>query len=104
LKKLNREYIAPRAAAGSVDGHALADARVRPRRLHGHHAAGRRPSGDAHKHHVGSFIAFNTYMIMLTGPIIAVGWVINLFQRGTASIKRIDEISSRAGHRRQPCG
>jgi ATP-binding cassette subfamily B protein len=31
-------------------------------------------------------------MIMLTFPIIAVGWVINLFQRGTASIKRIDEL------------
>ena len=41
---------------------------------------------------VGAFIAFNTYMILLTFPIIAVGWVINLFQRGTASIKRIDEI------------
>jgi len=45
-----------------------------------------------HKIDVGSFIAFNTYMILLTFPIIAVGWVINLFQRGTASIKRIDEI------------
>jgi ATP-binding cassette subfamily B protein len=45
-----------------------------------------------HKIDVGAFIAFNTYMILLTFPIIAVGWVINLFQRGTASIKRIDEI------------
>jgi ATP-binding cassette subfamily B protein len=45
-----------------------------------------------HKIDVGSFVAFNTYMILLTFPIIAVGWVINLFQRGTASIKRIDEI------------
>jgi ATP-binding cassette, subfamily B, multidrug efflux pump len=45
-----------------------------------------------HRIDVGSFIAFNTYMILLTFPIIAVGWVINLFQRGTASIKRIDEI------------
>jgi ATP-binding cassette subfamily B multidrug efflux pump len=45
-----------------------------------------------HKIDVGSFIAFNTYMILLTFPIIAVGWVVNLFQRGTASIKRIDEI------------
>ena len=45
-----------------------------------------------HKIDVGSFIAFNTYMVLLTFPIIAVGWVINLFQRGTASIKRIDEI------------
>ena len=45
-----------------------------------------------HKIDVGAFVAFNTYMILLTFPIIAVGWVINLFQRGTASIKRIDEI------------
>jgi ATP-binding cassette, subfamily B, multidrug efflux pump len=45
-----------------------------------------------HRIDVGAFIAFNTYMILLTFPIIAVGWVINLFQRGTASIKRIDEI------------
>ena len=46
----------------------------------------------SHRIDVGAFIAFNTYMILLTFPIIAVGWVINLFQRGTASIKRIDEI------------
>jgi ATP-binding cassette subfamily B protein len=45
-----------------------------------------------HRIDVGSFVEFNTYMILLTFPIIAVGWVINLFQRGTASIKRIDEI------------
>ena len=46
----------------------------------------------SHRIDVGSFIAFNTYMVMLTFPIIAIGWVINIFQRGTASIKRIDEI------------
>jgi ATP-binding cassette subfamily B multidrug efflux pump len=46
----------------------------------------------AHRISVGNFVAFNTYMIMLTFPIIAVGWVINLFQRGTASIQRIDEL------------
>jgi ATP-binding cassette subfamily B multidrug efflux pump len=45
-----------------------------------------------HSINVGAFVAFNTYMILLTFPIIAVGWVVNLFQRGTASIKRIDEI------------
>jgi ATP-binding cassette subfamily B protein len=45
-----------------------------------------------HRITVGDFTAFNTYMVLLTFPIIAVGWVINLFQRGTASIKRIDEI------------
>jgi len=40
----------------------------------------------------GDFVAFNTYMILLIWPIIAVGWVVNLFQRGTASVKRIDEL------------
>ena len=41
---------------------------------------------------VGDFAAFNTYMLMLTWPIIALGWVVNLFQRGTASVTRIDEL------------
>jgi ATP-binding cassette subfamily B protein len=41
---------------------------------------------------LGQFVAFNTYIVMLTWPIIAMGWVINLFQRGTASMVRIDEI------------
>jgi len=46
----------------------------------------------AHRISVGDFVAFNTYMIMLIWPIIAVGWVVNLFQRGTASVQRIDEL------------
>jgi ATP-binding cassette subfamily B protein len=46
----------------------------------------------AHRISAGDFVAFNTYMIMLIWPIIAVGWVVNLFQRGTASVKRIDEL------------
>ena len=41
---------------------------------------------------VGQFVAFNTYMMMLTWPIIALGWVVNLVQRGTASVIRIDEL------------
>jgi ATP-binding cassette subfamily B protein len=46
------------------------------------------------QHHisVGSFVAFNTYMVQLTWPIIALGWVINLFQRGTASMGRIQSV------------
>ncbi len=43
---------------------------------------------------VGDFVAFNTYMMQLTWPVIALGWVINIFQRGTASLVRIDEILS----------
>jgi ATP-binding cassette, subfamily B, multidrug efflux pump len=46
----------------------------------------------AHRITVGDFVAFNTYMILLIWPIIAVGWVINIFQRGTASVKRIEEL------------
>jgi ATP-binding cassette subfamily B protein len=45
-----------------------------------------------HRMSLGDFVAFNTYIVMLTWPIIALGWVINLFQRGTASMGRIDEI------------
>ena len=41
---------------------------------------------------VGQFVEFNTFMVMLIWPIIAVGWVVNLFQRGTASVIRIDEL------------
>jgi ATP-binding cassette subfamily B multidrug efflux pump len=46
----------------------------------------------SHRISVGDFVAFNTYMVMLIWPIIAVGWVVNLFQRGTASVLRIDEL------------
>jgi len=46
----------------------------------------------AHRITVGDFVAFNTYMVLLTWPIIAIGWVVNIFQRGTASVKRIDEL------------
>jgi ATP-binding cassette subfamily B multidrug efflux pump len=46
----------------------------------------------SHRITVGQFTAFNVYMVQLTWPLIAVGWVVNLFQRGTASIVRIDEL------------
>lgn len=41
---------------------------------------------------LGEFVAFMGYLAMLTWPTIAVGWVINLFQRGSASMGRILEI------------
>ena len=41
---------------------------------------------------MGQFVSFTTYMVQLTWPIIALGWVINIFQRGTASLIRINEI------------
>ncbi|MFT4112298.1 ABC transporter ATP-binding protein [Silvibacterium sp.] len=46
----------------------------------------------SHKISVGNFTAFATYTLMLTWPIIALGWVVNLFERGTASVARIHEL------------
>ena len=46
----------------------------------------------AHRITLGQFVEFNTFMVLLIFPIIAVGWVVNLFQRGTASVTRIDEL------------
>jgi ATP-binding cassette subfamily B protein len=41
---------------------------------------------------VGDFVAFGLYLGMLTWPLIALGWVINLFQRGAASMHRISDV------------
>jgi ATP-binding cassette, subfamily B, multidrug efflux pump len=41
---------------------------------------------------LGSFIMFNTYMGKLVWPMIALGWVVNLMQRGSASLGRINQI------------
>jgi ATP-binding cassette subfamily B protein len=41
---------------------------------------------------LGSFVMFNTYMGTLIWPMIAFGWVVNLMERGTASLSRIQEI------------
>ncbi|MFM8602576.1 MAG: ABC transporter ATP-binding protein, partial [Gemmatimonadota bacterium] len=41
---------------------------------------------------VGTFVAFGLYLSNLTWPLIALGWVTNLFQRGAASWGRIEAI------------
>ena len=41
---------------------------------------------------VGEFVAFNAYLVMLTWPMIAFGWVTNMLQRGMASWKRMLEV------------
>jgi ATP-binding cassette subfamily B protein len=41
---------------------------------------------------LGGFVMFNTYMGLLVWPMIALGWVVNLMQRGTASMSRINQI------------
>jgi ATP-binding cassette subfamily B multidrug efflux pump len=46
----------------------------------------------SHSITLGSFVMFNTYMGMLVWPMIALGWVVNLMQRGMASWDRIMEL------------
>jgi ATP-binding cassette subfamily B protein len=41
---------------------------------------------------LGTFVAFNGYLTMLVWPMIAVGWVMNIFQRGLASMERMNEV------------
>ena len=45
-----------------------------------------------HRISLGSFVMFNTYMGILVWPMIALGWVVNLMQRGKASWERIMEL------------
>lgn len=41
---------------------------------------------------LGDFIAFNSYLGLLIWPMNALGWVVNNFQRGKASLERINEV------------
>jgi ATP-binding cassette subfamily B multidrug efflux pump len=41
---------------------------------------------------LGEYVAFNTYLAMLIWPAIALGWVVNITQRGAASMARLNEI------------
>ncbi len=41
---------------------------------------------------LGAFLMFNVYLGMLIWPMVAMGWVVSLLQRGTASLGRIREL------------
>ena len=41
---------------------------------------------------VGDFVAFSFYLWLLAWPMIALGWVVNLYQRGAASMGRLNRI------------
>jgi ATP-binding cassette subfamily B protein len=41
---------------------------------------------------LGDFVAFNVYLGRLTWPMIALGWVVNLLERGRASMRRLNYI------------
>lgn len=41
---------------------------------------------------LGDFVAYSAYVSMLAWPVMAIGWVLNIFQRGSASMQRIVKI------------
>jgi len=41
---------------------------------------------------LGDFVAFSQYLMMLTWPMISLGWAVNLLQRGSASLQRINRL------------
>ncbi len=41
---------------------------------------------------LGDFVAFNTYLSIMVWPMMAIGWVVNVFQRGSASMDRIERL------------
>jgi len=45
-----------------------------------------------HRITVAQFFTYNVFMVQLTWPMIAIGWVVNLVQRGAASVIRIDSL------------
>jgi ATP-binding cassette, subfamily B, multidrug efflux pump len=51
---------------------------------------------------IGAFVAFGLYLANLTWPLIALGWVTSLFQRGAASMKRLLDILDASPSIRDP--
>ena len=43
---------------------------------------------------LGDYVAFNSYLVMIKGPVVSLGRIMNLFQRGLASYKRLDSVMS----------
>ncbi len=41
---------------------------------------------------LGDFVAFNGYLAMLIWPTIMMGWILNLMQRGAASMSRLNQV------------
>ncbi|MFQ5646129.1 MAG: ABC transporter ATP-binding protein [bacterium] len=41
---------------------------------------------------LGDFVAFSAYLTMLTFPVMALGWVVNLYQRGKVAMDRLETI------------
>ncbi|HET6615305.1 MAG TPA: ABC transporter ATP-binding protein [Dehalococcoidia bacterium] len=44
---------------------------------------------------VGEFVAFNSYIVLLSMPMINLGWTLNMYQQAAASMVRVEEVLSR---------
>ncbi|UCE01990.1 MAG: ABC transporter ATP-binding protein [Candidatus Latescibacterota bacterium] len=53
---------------------------------------------------LGDFVAFNAYLMRLTWPMISIGWVLNLLERGAASMARINAVLETPPEIRDPAG
>ena len=42
---------------------------------------------------LGDFIALNTYYMMVMWPVAALGWILSLYQKGLASVRRLELVS-----------
>jgi ATP-binding cassette subfamily B protein len=51
---------------------------------------------------LGDFAAFMTYLALMTWPMMAMGWVANLFQRGVTSLHRIRQVLEEEPHLHEP--
>jgi len=51
---------------------------------------------------LGGFVAFNGYLAMLVWPTIMFGWILNLIQRGAASMGRLEDILDASAAVREP--
>ncbi|MEO5616530.1 MAG: ABC transporter ATP-binding protein [Candidatus Eisenbacteria bacterium] len=51
---------------------------------------------------LGEFVAFTVYLGMLNWPMVALGWIIHLFQRGAASYARLREVLEAEPEMRSP--
>ena len=47
---------------------------------------------------IGAFVAFSSYLVLLAWPTAAISWIMNIIQRGLASLKRIENILDTPSH------
>ena len=44
---------------------------------------------------VGQFVSFNAYIVLLSWPMVSLGWTLNLYQQAAASMVRVEEVLAR---------